>query len=83
MSKLLLCGITRAWKLRINCQECMASEHRFLKGICFLLKELALKFHRLDAGIKPLEIVKVGVVGGGTMGGGIAMNLQMLGYLQF
>lgn len=40
----------------------------------FFAERRAAKIEGLDPGIKPREIAKVGVIGAGTMGGGIAMN---------
>ncbi|MEC8148349.1 MAG: 3-hydroxyacyl-CoA dehydrogenase NAD-binding domain-containing protein [Pseudomonadota bacterium] len=60
-------------------QECMASEQSVSQRHMFFAERACTKVPGLDAGIKPLEIVKVGVVGGGTMGGGIAMNFANAG----
>ena len=57
----------------------MASEQSVSQRHMFFAERACTKVPGLDAGIKPLEIVKVGVVGGGTMGGGIAMNFANAG----
>jgi len=45
----------------------------------FFAERQAAKIDGLDASAKPLPVAKVGVVGAGTMGGGIAMNFLSIG----
>jgi 3-hydroxyacyl-CoA dehydrogenase len=45
----------------------------------FFAERQAAKIDALDAAAKPMAIAKVGVVGAGTMGGGIAMNFLSIG----
>ena len=45
----------------------------------FFAERLAAKIEGLDPVIKPLSIASVGVIGAGTMGGGIAMNFLSAG----
>jgi 3-hydroxyacyl-CoA dehydrogenase len=45
----------------------------------FFAERQAAKIEGLDAAVKPSPIAKVGVVGAGTMGGGITMNFLSIG----
>ena len=60
-------------------QECMASEQSIAQRHMFFSERACTKVPDLDPTVTPLDVVKVGVVGGGTMGGGIAMNFANAG----
>jgi len=59
--------------------ECRRSrQSRAMRHLFFAQRE-AGRIPGLPAGAKPREVRKVGIVGAGTMGGGIAMNLANIG----
>ena len=53
--------------------DCLEAPSRAAQIHLFFAQRQAAKVDGLSASVKPLEIGKVGVVGAGTMGGGIAM----------
>ena len=57
----------------------MASEQSIAQRHMFFSERACTKVPDLDPTVTPLDVVKVGVVGGGTMGGGIAMNFANAG----
>lgn len=46
----------------------------------FFAERAAAKIDGLDAAVEPLPVQKVGVIGAGTMGGGIAINFLVAGF---
>lgn len=46
----------------------------------FFAERAAAKIDGLDAAVKALQVQKVGVIGAGTMGGGIAINFLIAGF---
>jgi 3-hydroxyacyl-CoA dehydrogenase len=46
----------------------------------FFAERAAAKIEGLDAAVEPLPVKKVGVIGAGTMGGGIAINFLIAGF---
>ncbi len=54
-------------------RESMALRH------LFVAERAAAKIDGMTAGVEPIPVGKVGVVGAGTMGGGIAMNFLSIG----
>ncbi len=46
----------------------------------FFAERAAARIDGLDAGVEPLPVQKVGVIGAGTMGGGIAINFLIAGF---
>ena len=56
----------------------MGTQSRALRHVFFAERQ-AGKIEGLPDGVKPLPVQKVGVIGAGTMGGGIAMNFLSAG----
>ena len=55
-------------------QECLESPNRAAQVHLFFAERQAAKVSGIAKEVKPLPIARVGVIGGGTMGGGIAMS---------
>lgn len=56
-------------------KECLESPSRAAQVHLFFAERQAAKVDGLDPAVQPREIARVGVIGGGTMGGGIAMSV--------
>ena len=59
--------------------ELMSGTQAKAQQYFFFAERKAAKIEGVDEGVKPREIKKVGVIGAGTMGGGISMNFLTAG----
>jgi 3-hydroxyacyl-CoA dehydrogenase len=69
-------GMTRERELFVQCQQ--NSQSKALQHV-FFAERKAANIPNLDKSVKPREIKTVGIIGAGTMGGGIAMNFLNVG----
>ena len=69
-------GIKREWELFM---ECMASPQSAALRHIFFSERMAAKVDGIGKETPLRDIKKVGIIGGGTMGGGIAMNFANVG----
>ena len=69
-------GLARERELFVQCQQ--NSQAKALQHV-FFAERKAANIPNLDKSIKPREIKSVGIIGAGTMGGGIAMNFLNVG----
>ena len=69
-------GLTRERELFM---ECMASPHAKAQQHAFFAERAAGNIKGIDKNIEPRTIKRVGIIGAGTMGGGIAMNFLSAG----
>ena len=69
-------GLKIEWELFL---ECMASPQSAALRHIFFAERMAAKIAGIDKQTPLREIKKVGIIGGGTMGGGIAMNFANVG----
>ncbi|MBC7983514.1 MAG: enoyl-CoA hydratase/isomerase family protein [Candidatus Obscuribacterales bacterium] len=69
-------GIARERELFMQCQQ--NSQAKALQHV-FFAERKAANIPNLDKSVKPREIKTVGIIGAGTMGGGIAMNFLNVG----
>ncbi len=64
---------------RVEFERLLAGPQSAAQRYLFFAERQAAKIEGLDAAAKPSPIAKVGVVGAGTMGGGITMNFLSIG----
>jgi len=69
-------GLARERDLFTQCQQ--NSQSKALQHV-FFAERKAANIPNLDKSVKPREVKSVGIIGAGTMGGGIAMNFLNVG----
>jgi len=69
-------GMARERELFVQCQQ--NSQAKALQHVFFAERKVT-NIPNLDKSVKPREIKTVGIIGAGTMGGGIAMNFLNVG----
>jgi 3-hydroxyacyl-CoA dehydrogenase len=69
-------GMARERELFVQCQQ--NSQAKALQHV-FFAERKAANIPNLDKSVKPREVKAVGIIGAGTMGGGIAMNFLNVG----
>jgi len=69
-------GLARERELFNQCQQ--NSQSKALQHV-FFAERKAANIPNLDKSVKPREVKSVGIIGAGTMGGGIAMNFLNVG----
>jgi 3-hydroxyacyl-CoA dehydrogenase len=69
-------GMARERDLFVQCQQ--NSQAKALQHV-FFAERKAANIPNLDKSVKPREVKSVGIIGAGTMGGGIAMNFLNVG----
>lgn len=69
-------GMERERELFVQCQQ--NSQAKALQHV-FFAERKAANIPNLDKSVKPREVKMVGIIGAGTMGGGIAMNFLNVG----
>jgi 3-hydroxyacyl-CoA dehydrogenase len=69
-------GMARERELFVQCQQ--NSQAKALQHV-FFAERKAANIPNLDKSVKPREVKSVGIIGAGTMGGGIAMNFLNVG----